>query len=62
MIGAAGRADAVMLQELAAGAGVFGKNQIGLLKHVQRAEGDIVEIAHGRGDQIEFCHKEHRFR
>ena len=45
---------AVMLKQMAGGAGVLRKDVVGLPEHLQGSQGDVVKIADGRGDDPEF--------
>ena len=47
------RGDAVMVQELFAVPGILGGNQVHLLQDPQGPEGDVLQIADGRGDDVE---------
>ena len=47
------RLDAVMAEEFQGLARVFAGDQVNFLEHAQGAQGDVFEIADGRGDEIE---------
>ena len=57
MVGAARGLDAVMLQELAAGPGIFGQNQIHLVQDFDGPIGEIGQIPDRSRHQKQFCHK-----
>ena len=48
--------DIVVGQQLARDARVFGGYQVDLAQDPQGAEGDVLDVAYGRSDQVQRCH------
>ncbi len=45
-------ADVEMVQQLLRVAGVFAGDELGCAEDMERAQGDVVEVADGRGDEV----------